>query len=198
MLKPGSLISKVLALVILGAAAMVPYFLIVAPIAAEKEKYRQSIAQSRDLIERYQSRLVDTKTLQARLRAMEGTKTLSGAFLQTESVSLAAAELQGRVGRLVRSLRGNLTSTQSVPVSEKEAFQRVTVRANMKVSTTAMRGILYQLESGRPYLLVDNLVIRSDRRAIRPRRRQRTRKPVVDQLDVRFDVYGYLWKRDRK
>lgn len=198
MLKPGSFASKIAALAILAVIVALPYVLIVAPIMAEKEIYRVSIAQSKELIDRYRDRLVDTNALRAKLREREGEKTLSGAFLKTGSSSLAAAELQGRVGRLVKSTNGRLTSTQSVPSTGKEAFQRVTVRADVKVSTSALRDVLYQLESGTPYLMVDNLVIRSGRRATQRVRRRRVVQPVIDQLDMRFDVYGYLWKTGQK
>lgn len=200
----GTVLSKLSALSLLAFVAAGLYLFVVEPVMAEYDKYRAAIDQSSQLIGRYEARRLDVDALRAELKNSRTDGATSGTFLKTESASLAAADLQGRIARLVKSVNGQLTSTQPMPDSSRESFQKVVVRANMKITTQGMVRIVHRLESGRPYLLVDNVVIRRNvrpnvrvRRGVRKNRRGvRKKRPGADLLDVRFDVYGYLWKRE--
>lgn len=197
MFRRGTLLSKLSALSLLALVAAGLYVSVVEPVMGEYDKYRASIDQSAQLIGRYADRRSDVDALRSELKNIRTDGATSGTFLKTESASLAAADLQGRISRLVKSVDGQLTSTQPMPDTGRESFQKVVVRANMKVTTQGMVTIVHRLESGRPYLLVDNVVIRRNVRPnVRTRRRVRKKRPGADLLDVRFDVYGYLWKRE--
>lgn len=197
MFSRGTLLSKLLAVLLLVLVAAGLYLAVVEPVAVEYEKYRASIDQSSQLIARYAAKRVDVDVLRTELSSVRTDGAASGTFLRSESASLAAANLQGRISRLVKSVNGQLTSTQPMPDTSKESFQKVVVRANLKVTTQGMVRIIQRLESGRPYLMVDNVVIRRNVRPnLRNRRRVQKKRPGEDLLDVRFDVYGYLWKKE--
>ena len=93
-----------------------------------------------------------------------------------------------RLKRIVEQSGGSLTSTQVLPSTDEEAFQRVSVNARMSVSIEAFQKVLHELESGLPALVVDNVVVLA--RGARSRRRTRRNRPLG--LDVRFRLSGYL------
>lgn len=199
MLKSGSAVSRMAAIAILIALIAGAYFVLVAPVLDDYREYKANIDQSRDLIARYQARRPDIASLEMQVKRLSSNRSFSGAFLRGKNASLAAANLQGRIDRLVKSLNGKLTSAQSIPTRDKETFQKVIVRAQVILSTDAMRRLLHRLESARPYLFLDNVVIRKApqiRRRVRRNTRlgSRPEQEDVDHLDVRFDVYGYLWQ----
>lgn len=203
MLKRGSLLSKAAAIGLLLSVIGVSYSLLVLPVMRDYRDYRAQIDQSRQLIARYEARQTNVQSLEGRIKQLRSDRSFSSAFLKGQNPSLAAANLQGRIGRLVQSLNGKLTSAQSIPERGKERFQRVVVRTQVVLTTDAMRRLLYTLESARPYLFLDNVVVRKAPNVTRRYRRTARRgaqsqaralPEEVDQLDVRFDVYGYLWQ----
>lgn len=199
MLKRGSAVSRTAAIAILIALIAGAYLVLLAPVLDDYREYKANIDQSRELIARYQARRPDIADLEMQVKRLSSNSSFSDAFLRGKNASLAAANLQGRIDRLVKSLNGKLTSAQSIPTQDKEAFQKVIVRAQVILTTDAMRRLLHRLESARPYLFLDNVVIRKApqiRRRINRNNRSgiRQQQEDTDQLDVRFDVYGYLWQ----
>ena len=80
-----------------------------------------------------------------------------------------------------------MRSVQSLPSLAEEELTRIGLRVVMTGSLGPMIRVLHELESGEPYLFVDNLQIKSTKR-----RRRRKQEQPVDRLSIRFDVYGYL------
>ena len=193
MLRPGTPVSRLAALVILVGGICVPYFLIAAPLMAEHKQLRAQIEDAWHLIQRYEARRDDIGALKSALARLRADRTAAATFIRAKNPSLAAANIQGRLSRLVAAHKGKMTSAQPVPTGKKETFQRVSVRARMSLSTDGLRRVLYRLESGKPYLFLDNVIIRRNARARRPRPNRKNSIPDV--LDVRFDVHGFLWAK---
>ena len=63
------------------------------------------------------------------------------------------------------------------------------IRVQLSGTTSALHKVLYRLESGKPFLFLDNLDI-GNRRA--RRRRKNQTQDQNPELRVRFDLYGYL------
>jgi len=118
----------------------------------------------------------------AELRARQNR----GGYLSGDRPALAAADLQRLVRTAVATGRGTLVSTQVLPPESVEGFQRVSLRIRVRGDVEMLRSVLYRLETGTPYLLVDNLRIR----VWTSGRRQGGIE--AGDLDVYFDVYGYL------
>ena len=118
----------------------------------------------------------------AELRAMQDR----GGYLSGNRPTLAAADLQRLVRSAVANARGTLVSTQVLPAESVEGFQRINLRIRVRGDVEMLRSVLYRLEAGTPYLLVDNLRIR----VWTVGRRQGGIE--AGDLDVYFDVYGYL------
>jgi general secretion pathway protein M len=178
---------RILAVALLLVAVLVALELVVAPVWRTYFGNRQSIGQYRDDIERFSRLATQAEGLEEALGKLQQSDTLSRFVLDEESETRAAAALQERLKQVVTGSGGSLTSTQVLPAEQREGFNRITVNVRMAVSTEALQGVLYELESGLPYLMVDQVLILS-----RGRRNRRRVAPVTDVLDVRFNLTGYM------
>ena len=78
-----------------------------------------------------------------------------------------------------------MVSSQVLPAEPVQGFQRISLRTRMRGDIETLRAMLHGLETGKPYLFVDNLRIRVWTVG-------RRNGPQVGDLDVYFDVYGYM------
>jgi general secretion pathway protein M len=191
MLRPGSLISRVLALLLLAAAPVLAYLLVVEPVIAAYRDAGEAIAQAQKLLQSYRERAEQRPQLAQLLAEEEERAGGVTGYLAAVDDALAAAELQDRVKNVVEDAGGSLRSAQSLKVEAVEAVAGVR-RAGLKVRFTAdtesLAAILYELETGEPFLFVDALSIREPRR----QRRRRDEPEEAPQLDVVVDLYGYV------
>jgi general secretion pathway protein M len=80
-------------------------------------------------------------------------------FLEGPTVEIAGAALQQRVVAAVREAGGNVQSSQ-VDLQGPQAKQGyVSLSANCEVGQGALQQLLYELESGMPFLFIDQLVV---------------------------------------
>ncbi|MGH6821632.1 MAG: type II secretion system protein GspM [Methylocella sp.] len=80
-------------------------------------------------------------------------------FLEGPTVEVAGAALQQRVVAAVRDAGGNVLSSQ-VDLQGSQAKQGyVSLSANCEVGQGALQQLLYDLESGMPFLFIDQLVV---------------------------------------
>ncbi|MCK5431654.1 MAG: hypothetical protein KAJ03_02865 [Gammaproteobacteria bacterium] len=108
-------------------------------------------------------------------------------FLEEKQQTLAAADLQQYLKKVIESHAGNLVSTQPITDINKKPFPKVTIKIHMRGNINALQKTLYQLESSRPQLFIDNVIIQ------RRNPTGRGKKLNIDQLDIRFDVNGYIF-----
>jgi general secretion pathway protein M len=80
-------------------------------------------------------------------------------FLEGRTVTIAGAALQQRVVGAVRDAGGNVLSSQ-VDLQGSQAKQGyISLSANCEVGQGALQQLLYDLESGMPFLFIDQLVV---------------------------------------
>jgi general secretion pathway protein M len=80
-------------------------------------------------------------------------------FLEGRTVTVAGAALQQRVVAAVRDAGGNVLSSQ-VDLQGSQARQGyVSLSTNCEVGQGALQKLLYDLESGMPFLFIDQLVV---------------------------------------
>ncbi|MGH6942671.1 MAG: type II secretion system protein GspM [Geminicoccaceae bacterium] len=190
MLQPGSLLSRTLAVVLLGAALLGAYGLIVAPVLAAYEDAEQRIEQARALLARYVALAEQRPALAERLAEQQERAASAPGYLQGPSDALAAAQLQDRVKSVVEAAGGKLRSTQILPAKPADAdpaIRRTALRVQFVVTIEGLTKTLYALETGQPYLLTDELTVHEQRV-----RRRRNAPDLQPTLDVSLEVFGYL------
>jgi general secretion pathway protein M len=190
MLQPGSLLSRTLAVVLLGIALLGAYRLIIAPLVIAYRDGQSRIEQAKELLQRYEALAEQRSLLADRLAEQQERSASAAGYLTGPSDALAAAELQERVKSVVEGAGGELRSTQILPAEELEAdlgFRRTTLRVHFVVTIEGLEETLYDLETGQPYLIIDDVTVRQER--ARRRRREPQRQPM---LDVSLELFGYV------
>ena len=83
------------------------------------------------------------------------------AFLSGGSQALAAAELQKYLESLIEAQRGNLRTTRVMAPKNDSALPVIALQVQVGLGTESLQRILHAIESGRPILLLDNVLIRA-------------------------------------
>jgi general secretion pathway protein M len=155
----------------------------------------QEIAALETSVARFKAAVARRPALEERLSELRNERLDSALFLQQSNFNTAAASL-------VRQLRDSIeeesedpelcsvSATQNRPDAEPERFEQVTVNVRMSCPLPDMVRILYALENNVPLIFIDNLII--NQRMSADRRDRRVGVDAYGQLDVRFDMYGFL------
>ena len=181
-------VSRATAFGILAGVLMVIYAVLIGPLVAAYSEVNGTIAQSSELLVRYQQVIGQHSALKVRLDKVNTTHIQSGFYVPGDTDALAAARLQEIVNARVESNGAQVRSVQILPAKEDGDFRRVGVRIQMTASIGAIARILYAFEAGDTYLFVNNLDV-SNRRS---RRRARAGQNVDPELLVRLDLTGYV------
>jgi hypothetical protein len=115
--------------------------------------------------------LSDRQEVLARLEARAGSKAQphgqvrsgvapAAAFLDAPTPGLAGAELQAYIARLADQ-HAALVSFGTQAAAGEDAAGAVRVDASLDISLAALQVLLYQLESGTPYVFVDSMTVRA-------------------------------------
>jgi hypothetical protein len=107
-------------------------------------------------------------------------------FLENKAPAIVAADLQKKIKALVASSGGNLVSTHALTDGKEGLFSKITVKVHMRTDMNALRDVFYQIAINEPLLFTENILIQKSRAS--SRRKQR----VNNQIEVRFDVSGYM------
>jgi len=194
------LIALLLLIAVIGAVQWVfeRYWL------GQQQYYQAATEQMQDRLVRYQRLIEQRPMLEQKLGEVRTDDTVDAYYLDQETPTLAATELQRRAGQAVQSNGGSLTSSQILPVEDESGFSKIAIRVQMNGNIDALNKTLHILESSRPTMFIDNVQIRA--RAIRQRvprtttntdRRQRQRYDVKTEirLTAQFELAGYMPKR---
>jgi general secretion pathway protein M len=190
MLRRGSPASRSLALALLAVVLLAGYGLVVAPVIAAYRDTGAAIQEAQDLLQRYRALAAERTGLTDQLTALEQRAAKAGGYLEGATDALAAVELQDRVRRTIERAGGQLQSTQILPAAAVDAttpLRRAALRLQLAIATKGLQTMLYELETGQPYLFIDELTIRQ--RRVRPSKKEIPEEPV---LDVSLEVFGYV------
>ena len=191
MLQPGSLLSRTLAIALLLVALLAGVRLVVEPLLGAFREAAAGIAEDEALLQRYRVLAEQRPALARRLEQQQELAASAAGYLQGPSDALAAAQLQDRVKTVIEGAGGELRSTQILPAQPIEgnaAIRRAALRVQFAVTIDGLSATLYELETGQPYLLIDQLSVREQR----VRRRRRDEPEPETSLDVTLELSGYL------
>ena len=181
------IIERMLALaLLLGLVLLVAVFGIL-PLVERARLTDEALEYNREMIARLSRSAANPGSYDAQIDLLRARINDSGLYIRAATEPLAAAAVQEHLKRAVGLHGGELRSVQSLPSLAEENLTRIGLRVVMTGVLGPTIHVLNELESGEPYLFVDNLQIKSSKR-----RRRRTQEQAVGRLSIRFDVYGYL------
>ncbi len=159
----------------------------VLPLAEKARMTDEALEFNREMMARLSRSAAHPGSYDAQIEVLLARINDSGLYIRADTEPLAAAAVQEHLKRAVGLHGGELRSVQSLPSLPEENLTRIGLRVVMTGVLGPMIHVLHELETGEPYLFVDNLQIKSTKR-----RRRRTQEQPVGRLSIRFDVYGYL------
>lgn len=177
-------------LAILLAFTVLFYLIIIAPGLSEREAFRERLASLQTQYQRFAAAARSIPDLESQVHTLVSRQGNRIGFLTDASAPLAAASLQKKIQSIVEGHGGSLISTQVVPTVDTGLFAPVTLQVQVRLNMEGLKQILYLIESDSLLLKVSELVIESRGGAV----------PAAmlhaDQLEVRFQVTGYLYGTD--
>ncbi|MBK5929392.1 hypothetical protein CCR82_02290 [Halochromatium salexigens] len=186
-------------LAVLAAIVLVPLALatLVGLVWLERMQTLESgIQGDLDRLQRYQRLVATLPALRQALAEEQSNDAFKAYYFDADTPAIAGAQLQREVQDMVRNAGARPVSAQVLPSDEQDDPPRVRVRIQLQGTTDQLFDVLYRVESARPFLLIDQLSIRSQARSNQRRGRRTTRgasRPDnQDQLTVRLDIFGYF------
>lgn len=182
--------SRAAALALLVAVLVLAVCAIAVPLWLLNRHYDSALDDSVTRLERY-SKIAGMRDGLIRKSAEVKALAASHHYLKSASPALAAAELQEQAKVILEANGGKLNSIQILPHKDDGAYRQISVALQLSAPLSAIKGMLYALESARPYLFIDNFSVRS-MAGFGPRIGA---DPAVEpDLTVQFDVTGYALK----
>jgi general secretion pathway protein M len=83
----------------------------------------------------------------------------AAAFLDAPTQGLAVAQLQARLAQMADIHRSVLVSSGVEPAKREDPPDSIRLQATLEMSLQALQAFLYQLESGTPYVFVEQLAV---------------------------------------
>jgi len=189
------LLRKFLALTILIFVAYLIWTGVAQSVLKEFAAYEQHANRDREFLSRYMARASTKPALAAELERLSKLRTTSKGFLPTGNPALAAATLQDRLKRIVANSRSGLKSVQVLPTDADGDKRQIRVDVMINTEISRLKDILYQIETGAPYLFVDEINIRQGMGGPHSSIRQASRvdlPPIETPLQVRLRVSGFM------
>lgn len=183
---------RALALVLLLAALLLGYFVLVHPwwtVPMQDVNTRVGELREREL--RIRTQLAQAPQVQRELAAALAQQAQRPGFLPEATVELATAGLVQRLEAIVKQASpGNrscaIANQSPLALPGREVYPRVVVQVRLRCGAPELASVLHQIESGSPRLFVENLNILAQRYAFQ------ASESGAGGLDVNFDLYGYL------
>lgn len=180
--------SRAAAILILLMVAMLVVSALVTPLWLLNQRYELAVEDAAARLARYskivgmrdglQKKALDVKALEANHH-----------FLKSASPALAAAELQEQAKIILDANGGKINSLNILPHKDDGQYRQVSVSLQLSAPLSAVKAMLYALESARPYLFIDNFSVRAP--FLVGARSEAANEP---ELVVQFDLTGYALK----
>lgn len=91
----------------------------------------------------------------------DGRQATGSPFIEGQTITVAGAALQQRVGAAVAKAGGAVLSSQIVIDGPRAKDGFVNLTASVELAQPALQPLLYDLEAGMPFLFVDTLAVQS-------------------------------------
>jgi general secretion pathway protein M len=186
--------SKPLAIALLVAALLLVYFAGFHWFVVRHASLSDRIGDLEDRIARYKGTVAQAGPMRERLNVLRASQMDSQLFLAGSDPSIATAELVRLLREWVESTAADtdlcrITNTSPRRYNEPERFQSVRLNVRMQCPLDDFMRVLYEMESSVPLVFIDSIMINQ---RLTPDMRQRRGSQPYGQLDIRFEMYGYI------
>ena len=187
-----TLYQRWIAVGLLIAVALVVILVIIVPVASKEMELHEAKNNLVFRLQQYERILAKKDAVDASIGNIKQQQKKQGYFNRQETDALASAEMQEFIKKTIVDAGGQLSSTQALPVSNKDKFSRITVRVRMTGNSEVLRAVLYKIETSTPLIIIDQI----DIRPTRGKRNRTTRQPeFTNELNVNFQAVSFMRKQ---
>jgi len=181
-----------IALGLLIIVILVVVLVVIAPVVNKKMELDEAKNNLVFKLQQYERILAEKETVIASIANLKQQHEEQGYFNSQETDALASAEMQEFIKKAIVDAGGQLSSTQALPVSNKDNFSRITVRVRMTGNSEELRAVLYKIETSTPLIIIDQIDIRPMRGT-----RNRTTRQIEssNELNVNFQAVSFMRKK---
>jgi general secretion pathway protein M len=151
--------ARALAVALLVIAVAGALALLVVPLLLLHQHYDTAIESLTTRLTTYRRVAAQAPALRTALDSVRG-KDGRRFYLKNTAPNLAGAELQELVRAAIENNGGRITTTQNIAPRDDGRFKQIGVNMQFFATTAALQKVLTALESGPPYLVVENLTLR--------------------------------------
>jgi len=187
-IKPGTLVSRLVALGLLALLVIGLATTVVTPLAERWAELREARAHGIELAGRFRA-IAETRDRKvAELAEAEAAIAGSGLYLEAASEALAGAEIREILKAAVAEHGGEVRSVRVLQGTEEAGQARtVTLKVAMRGMWAELFPVLHALESGTPQLTITSFTIDAARG-----RRSRRSVETEQAMEMDFELQGYL------
>lgn len=188
MIRPGSLVSRLIAAALFVAVLAAAVLLVAAPLAERWAELEERRADAVELASRLRSIAAGREAHAAELAEARETIVDAGLYLEAESRALAGARMGEMLRELAQRHGGEVRSVRVVEGGEDDRKAgRVTLNVAMRGGWAQLFPVLHAVETGDPYFFVQSFTV-----SARGRRRARAAEEDAQVLELQVELYGYL------
>jgi len=166
---------------------LILWFFIV-PLWVNTSEKTEQAEELRFRLEKYQQVIQNGPALTIEKNKLSNELRKANLSYSGMASGVAAATMQSIIREIVGTVGGNLISTRILPENNSENFTKISISVGLNGSDIVLQELLYELESSRPLLLVEKVIINSTRRP-------NTTKPQITPLRVTLEVAGFLVRK---
>jgi general secretion pathway protein M len=153
--------------------------------------YYGQMADLREQQQRYSRVIAEQPAIEQKLAEVRDYERGNQAFLSEADANAASAGLITRLRQAqteqTEANRCSVVSNTPYSGGQEELYKSVVVQARLRCDLESLVSVLYDLENGKPYLFIDQLMIYKQQTYVPP-----GAKRAASPLDVRFNLSGYL------
>ena len=177
---------------LLIAVVLIIIFVIIVPVVSKGMELHETKNNLVFRLQQYEAILAKKEAVIASMANIKQQHEKQGYFNSQKTDALASAEMQKFIKKVIVEAGGQLSSTQALPVNNKDKFSRITVRVRMTGNSEVLRAVLYKIETSTPLIIIDQI----DIRPMRGKRNRKTRQiEPSNELNVNFQAVSFMRKR---
>jgi general secretion pathway protein M len=180
-----------LAVGLLIAVVLIIGLVVIAPLVSKGMELNETKNNLVFRLQQYERILATKDSVVGGMAKIKEQHEKQGYFNSQKTDALASAEMQEFIKKAIVDAGGQLSSTQALPVSNKDKFSRITVRVRMTGNSEVLRAVLYKIETAKPFIIIDQI----DIRPMRGKRNRTTRQiDPSNELNVNFQAVSFMRK----
>jgi len=177
---------------LLIAVVLVIILVVIVPLVSKGMELHETKNNLVFRLQQYEHILAKKEDVIASIANIKQRHQEQGYFNSQNTDALASAEMQEFIKKAIVDAGGQLSSTQALPVSNKDKFSRITVRVRMTGNSEVLRAVLYKIETSTPLIIIDQI----DIRPMHGKRNRMTRQlETSNELNVNFQAVSFMRKQ---